>query len=72
MATYRYPSDLTDRNGALLEPQLPPVHEPAPCRGCPRIHSYREIRNGIFYKLRTGGAWRMMPQDLLPWRTAYG
>ena len=72
MATYRYPSDLTDREWAVLEPLLPPVHEAGPCRGRPRLHSYREIMNGILYTLRRGGAWRMMPKDLPPWQTVYG
>lgn len=69
MASYRYPSDLTDREWAVLEPLLPPVHKPGPGGGRPRIHSYREIMNGTFYTLRSGGACRMMPKDLPPWQT---
>lgn len=67
----RYPSDLTDREWAILEPLLPAVHEPGPGKGRPRIHSYREIMNGIFYVLRSGGSWRMLPKDLPPWQTVY-
>ncbi len=28
--------------------------------------------NGIFYVLRSGCAWRMLPHDLPPWSTVYG
>lgn len=27
--------------------------------------------DGILYIIRTGGAWRMMPHDLPPWKTCY-
>lgn len=40
-------------------------------RGRPREQSRRDILNGIFYILRTGGAWRMMPNDLPHWKTCY-
>lgn len=71
MAKRRYPSDLTDKEWAILEPLLPPVHQPGPGRGRPRIHTYREIMNAIFYVLRSGGSWRMLPTDLPPWQTVY-
>ncbi len=32
----------------------------------------REILNGIFYALRAGGSWRMLPHDLPAWPTVYG
>ena len=31
----------------------------------------REIFNGIFYVMRAGCAWRLMPSDLRPWETTY-
>ena len=31
----------------------------------------REIVNGIFYVMRAGCAWRLMPSDLPPWETIY-
>ena len=31
----------------------------------------REIVNGIFYVMRAGCAWRLMPSDLPPWGTVY-
>jgi transposase len=41
-------------------------------RGRPRIWPLREILNAIFYVVRSGCAWRLMPHDLPPWQTAYG
>jgi putative transposase len=58
-------SDLTDREWALLEPLLPP-ESPV---GRPRLHSLRIIRNALFSELRTGGAWRFLPQEWPPWKT---
>jgi len=29
----------------------------------------REIVNGIFYVMRSGCPWRLVPSDLPPWRT---
>jgi putative transposase len=62
-----YASDLTDAEWALLEPLLPP-ESPV---GRPRLHSLRIILNAIFYELRTGGAWRFLPQEWPPWKTVY-
>jgi putative transposase len=39
--------------------------------GRPRLHSLRTILNAIFYQLRTGGAWRFLPQEWPPWQTVY-
>ncbi|MCA1679310.1 MAG: IS5 family transposase [Actinobacteria bacterium] len=67
----RYPTDLTDRQWALVEPLLPsdPPRGPG---GRPPEHSKREIVNAILYQVRAGGAWRMLPRDLPPWQTVYG
>jgi len=62
-----YPSDLTDAEWLLLEP-LMPVKRP---RGQERIHSYRELLNGMWYVLREGVKWRALPHDLPPWPTVY-
>jgi putative transposase len=39
--------------------------------GRQRRHSLRIILNAIFYQLRTGGAWRFLPQEWPPWQTVY-
>lgn len=61
-----YPTDLTDEQWAIMEAFLP-VAKTEGRTGRPREHSYREIINGIFYVLRTGCTWDMMPRDLPPW-----
>jgi transposase len=63
--TYR--TDLTDAEWDVLQPHLPP---PA-SRGRPREHGWREILNGVFYLVRGGCAWRLLPHDLPPWKTVY-
>lgn len=67
MERQAYTTDLTDEQWKLLEPLMPPVLKW--CR--PRKHSYREILNGIFYKLRNGCNWRDLPHDLPPWPTVH-
>jgi putative transposase len=44
---------------------------PAKAGGRPPKHSRREILNGIFYAVRGGSAWHLLPHDLPPWRTVY-
>jgi transposase len=64
-----YPSSLTDTEWELLEPLLPKRTETM--RGRPVENPRRDIIDGILYILRTGGAWRMMPNDLPHWKTCY-
>src|SRR5215203_450592 len=35
------------------------------------MHTTREILNAIFYILRGGCAWRLLPNDFPPWKTVY-
>jgi putative transposase len=37
--------------------------------GRPRLHPLRTLLNAIFSQLRTGGAWRFLPQEWPPWQT---
>ncbi len=67
MTRTAYPSDLSDSEWYVLEP-LVPAAKPD---GRPRSANMREVLNGIFYVLRGGCAWRMMPHDLPKWRTVY-
>src|SRR5579859_4709026 len=62
-----YATDLTDTEWDVIRPLLPPD---APT-GRPRLHPVRTILNAIFYALRTGGAWRFLPQEWPPWKTVY-
>lgn len=63
-----YPSDLSDIEWLILEPLIPAQKH----GGRHREVNIREIINGIFYVLRGGNSWRMMPHDLPPWPTVYG
>src|SRR2546421_8106116 len=62
-----YPSDLTDRQWAILEPLIPPA-KPS---GRPRSVDMREVINAIFYVDRTGCQWRALPHDFPPWSTVW-
>jgi putative transposase len=62
-----YTSDLSDAEWAILEPLIPPA-KPG---GRPRSVNMRHILNGIFYVLRSGGAWRLLPHDYPAWSTVY-
>ena len=47
-------------------------HIPAPNkRGRPRTHPTREVLNAIFYVLKSGCPWRLLPKDFPPWETVY-
>ena len=62
-----YPTDLTDTEWAILEPLVP-----APkLGGRPPTWPRREIVNAVFYVLRSGEAWRLLPHDFPPWQTVY-
>jgi len=65
--SHSYPSDLSDAEWVILAPLLPP----AAASGRPRKWSLRIILDGIFYILRGGCAWRMLPCDFPPWQTVY-
>src|SRR5664279_1461152 len=58
----RYSSDLTDAEWAVLEPLLPARSR----LGRPPKWSLRAILDGLFYVLRSGLPWRMMPRDFPP------
>jgi len=43
-----------------------------PCaKGRPRAGPLREILNAIFYVMRGGITWRLLPSDFPPWNTVY-
>jgi putative transposase len=63
-----YSTDLSDEEWEILRPLVPEA-KPG---GRPRAHETRELLNAIFYVLRGGCAWRLLPHDFfLPWQTAY-
>jgi len=51
-----YKTDLTDEQWNLLQPLLI-----LPEGGRPKTTNLREVINGIFYQLKTGCQWEMLP-----------
>ncbi|CAH2605736.1 protein of unknown function (plasmid) [Rhodovastum atsumiense] len=64
----RFASDTTDAEWAVLRPLLPP---PSP-RGRTPEWPLRDIVDAIFYVLRGGIPWRMLPTCFPPHQTVYG
>ena len=67
MRTHKYPSDLTDEQWALVRPLIPVYPG-----GRPRETSMRDVLVAIFYLLRSGCQWRMLPKDFPPRSTVWG
>jgi putative transposase len=61
-----YPSDLTDAQWEIIKPLIPVNRV-----GRPRKVEMREVLNTIFYQIRSGCQWDMLPHDLLPKSTVY-
>jgi putative transposase len=63
-----YQTDLSDKEWEKIKPHIP---IPKTKRGRKRDHPLREILNAIFYVMRSGCTWRMLPHDFPPWKTVY-
>ena len=62
-----YPSDFSDEQWQLLKQMFPPPEQ----FGRRRTIDLRQFCNALFYVLRTGCAWRYLPQDYPCWQTVY-
>ena len=62
-----YKTDLTNEEWKIIEPLIPE----AKAGGRPREVNPRKVINGIFYRLRTGCSWAMLPKDYDPYQTVY-
>ncbi len=62
-----YPSDLSEREWKIFAPLIPPA-KPG---GRPRKWPMRKILNAVFYLLRSGCQWRMLPREFPPWSTVH-
>jgi putative transposase len=69
MRRSKYPTDLSDAEWACLKPHLPAPKKPG--RGRPNVHSPRKILNAVFYVLKSGCPWRLLPRDFPPWKSVY-
>lgn len=65
-----YPTSLNDTEWAIIEQYLPEPQAKGP-GGRPREHPWRTLLNAIFYVVRAGCAWRLLPHDFPPWQTVY-
>ena len=63
----RYPSDLSDEEWIILEPLLSRTER----RGRPPKWPLRHVADAVFYLLRSGCSWRMLPREYPPWQTVY-
>jgi putative transposase len=50
-----------------LKPHVPAAKH----RGRPRLRNPCKILGAIFYVLKSGCQWRMLPKDFPPWKTVY-
>ena len=58
-ACARYPSDMTDREWAIIAPLLPPARS----GGRPRMVDLRAVVDAILFIASSGCQWRMLPKD---------
>lgn len=63
----RYPTDMTDAAWQVITPLLARPTGP----GAPRRVDMRAVVDAIWYRLRTGCQWRMLPADCPAWPTVY-
>jgi len=60
---HRYSTNLTESQWKIIEKILNDHRK--------RRHSLRDILDAIFYLLKTGCQWRMLPTGFAPWNTVY-
>ena len=59
-----YPTNLTDKQWQFIKKTMNIQHRK-------RKHDLREIWNAIFYLVKTGCQWRMLPNDFPKWQLVY-
>jgi putative transposase len=67
MDNRKYPTDLSDKEWLCIRPHLP-EHTG---QGRPRLHDSRAILDAVFYVLKSGCPWRLLPREFPPWKTVY-
>ena len=58
---------MSDAEWGCLELHVPPPNK----RGRPRAHAAREVLDAVFYVLKSGCPWRLLPRQFPPWETVY-
>ena len=69
MRRSKYSTDLSDSEWTCLKLHLPASKKRG--RGRPRIHNLRDILDAIFYVLKSGCPWRLLPRCFPPWKSVY-
>ena len=59
-----YQTDLTDAQWQVMKKILPNSNRK-------RKHSLRDVANALFYLIKTGCQWRMLPKEYPPWEVVY-
>jgi putative transposase len=67
MESNKYATDLSDDEWGYIKSYLPVPTG----RGRPKIHGSRAILEAVFYVLKTGCPWRLLPKDFPPWKSVY-
>jgi putative transposase len=67
MESRKYPTDLSDDQWRCIGSHLPgPTGQ-----GRPRLHGLRTVLDAVFYVLKSGCPWRLLPREFPPWKTVY-
>jgi putative transposase len=67
-----YPTNLTDEEWNQIKSLVPKPKSGKGKRGRPIRNDRRTLVNAVFYVVRAGCAWRLLPKDFGPWQTVYG
>jgi putative transposase len=67
MESRRYPTDLSDDEWRCIRAHLPE----STGQGRPKLHGLRAILDAVFYVLKSGCPWRLLPRDFPPSKTVY-
>lgn len=69
MEKKQYPGELSEKEWLLIQPI---VEKRDYSRGGRKPkHGARVVLNAIFYLIRSGCSWRLLPHDFPPWTTVY-
>jgi len=67
-----YPTDLADEEWNQIKSLVPVPKSGKGKRGRPAEHDRRSLVNAVFYVVKSGCAWRLLPSDFPRWQTVYG
>ena len=68
MERKQYPGELTDKEWELIKPIVEKNESP---RGRKSKYGKRVMMNAMFYLIRSGCSWRLLPSDFPPWQAVY-